>query len=169
MPGIIVEGTEQTGKTTLANKLAARLGIEYSHMHRGSGFVNGVFDYYHGYFRDAVRTNEAGEALAYVLDRNYASELAYGRLFGRNNIDDRLRRKIEKRFNELGYVFVLCHWDGAWIDRDETVTSEQSKLVAAHYDEVFEGVTLPKLRVCPRRDPDALDRIVGLYERVRNG
>lgn len=161
MAGIIIEGAEQTGKSTLCRQLATKLGFELVHMHKDYGYVDGVFDYYSGYFYDIDR--RPGN---YVYDRSYVSELVYGSLFKRDNIDAQLQGKIERRFAELGYVFVLCHWDGDWIDREETVTQEQNRVVAATYDRVFETVSLPKLRLCPRRETDAIDRVVGLLKGI---
>jgi hypothetical protein len=151
--GIIVEGAEQSGKSTLSRHLADTLGFEL--VHYGPAPID--FDYYSGYFRD-IESRPGG----YIYDRSYVSELVYGSLFRRNNIDAQLQQKIERRFSELGYVFVLCHWDGDWIDREETVTQDQNRTVAATYDRVFESISLPKLRLCPRRDPRSIDMVIGL-------
>lgn len=158
MAGIIVEGAEQSGKSTLCRQLADRLGFKLVHY----GPAAPDFDYYSGYFENIER--EPGD---YIYDRSYPSELVYGSLFRRNNIDGRLQRLIETRFSELGYVFVLCHWDGDWIEREETVTQSQNRVVASTYDRVFESITLPKLRLCPRLDPTAIDKVTALLRSGR--
>lgn len=158
MAGIIVEGAEQSGKSTFCQQLADRLGFKLIHY----GPASPDFDYYSGYFENIER--EPGD---YIYDRSYPSELVYGSLFRRNNIDDRLQGLIEARFSELGYVFVLCRWDGDWIEREETITQSQNRVAASTYDRVFEGITLPKVRLCPRLDPTAIDKAIGLLRSVR--
>ena len=165
MPGIIVDGAEQTGKSTFCRRLAEKLGYELVHMHKGYGFVDGVFDYVSGYFYDIDRNPD----LSFVYDRNYLSELAYGGMFERGNITPEVQARIEQRFAQLGYVVVLCHYDGGWIDREETITREQNELVAKHFESAYNSVTLPKIKVCPRRDQDALAKVIELLERSKRG
>lgn len=156
--GIIVEGAEQQGKSTFCNKLSKRLGIEIIHMHKGYGFVDGKFDYSTGYFYDIDRRGRE----PFIYDRSYVSELAYGKLFKRNNITPEILCEIETRFRNLGYFVALLELNIPWIDRDETVTREQNENVKAAYREIFPTLKIDKFVINP--SDEAVEFIVKQYE-----
>lgn len=142
--GIIVEGAEQQGKSTFCDKLSKRLGVEIIHMHKGYGFVDGKFDYLTGYFYDIDRRPGP-----FIYDRSYISELAYGKVFQRNNITSEILQGIESRFQDLGYFLVLLELNLPWIDRAETVTQEQNEKVKTAYREVFPQLKIDKFLINP--------------------
>lgn len=158
--GIIVEGAEQQGKTTFCKKLSRRLGIEVVHMHKGYGFINGKFDYSTGYFYDIDRRPGP-----FIYDRSYVSELAYGKVFNRNNITSDILAKVESRFKELDYFLVLLELNRPWIDRDETVTKEQNEKVKEAYREVFPKLSIDRFLINPT--DEAVEFIAKVYEARR--
>lgn len=158
--GIIVEGAEQQGKSTFCDKLAKRLGVEIIHMHKGYGFVDGKFDYLTGYFYDIDRRPGP-----FIYDRSYVSELAYGKVFQRNNITPDILQGIETRFHDLGYFLVLLELNLPWIDRDEMVTREQNEKVKAAYREVFPQLKIDKFLINPT--DDAVEFVAKQYEARR--
>jgi len=158
--GIIVEGAEQQGKSTFCDKLSKRLGVEIIHMHKGYGFVDGKFDYLTGYFYDIDRRPGP-----FIYDRSYVSELAYGKVFQRNNITPEILQGIESRFQDLGYFLVLLELNLPWIDRAETVTQEQNEKVKKAYREVFPQLKIDKFLINP--SDDAVEFIAKQYEARR--
>jgi hypothetical protein len=142
--GIIVEGAEQQGKSTFCEKLSKRLGIEVIHMHKGYGFVEGKFDYLTGYFYDIDRRPGP-----FIYDRSYVSELAYGKVFNRNNITPEILQGIEDRFRELDYLLILLELNRPWIEREETVTKEQNEKVKEAYRQIFPALKIDKFLINP--------------------
>lgn len=159
--GIIVEGAEQVGKSTFCEKLSKRLGLGLVHMHKDYGFVNGKFDYFKSYFHDIDR-----QSLPLVFDRHYVSELAYGKMFDRKNIDAKIKTSIETRLRDLGYIVVLLMpQNKQWIEREEMITHEQNNVVTQYYDDVYKGLRVTKIKV-NAFDVMSLDRVIELYWRM---
>lgn len=69
---IIIEGADAVGKTTLAKRLAEKLGYEYRHMTKPPE----GFDYFYG-FTDAVKSGV-------VQDRFHLGQLVYGAKLGKH-------------------------------------------------------------------------------------
>jgi len=159
--GIIVEGAEQVGKSTFCQKLREWLDLDLVHMHKDYGFVEGKFDYFKSYFHDIDKQDEP-----IVFDRHYVSELAYGRLFDRDNIDDKIKAQIETKLRDLGYIIVLLvPRAGAWLDREEMITSEQNELVSQYFDEAYEDLRVTKIKV-NAFDDASFNKVIELYWRM---
>lgn len=130
MPGIIVEGAEQQGKSTICRLLNERLNIPIIHMNKNYGFINGKFDYIESYFVDIKDNKQV------IFDRHYLSEIVYGKYFNRNNITDIMRKEIELKLNNLGYMIVLLSRPGyKWIDRDEMIDKQQNDEIIELYNQ----------------------------------
>ena len=159
--GIIVEGAEQVGKSTFCEKLSDHLDLRLVHMHKNYGFIDGKFDYFKSYFHDVDKQDEP-----IIFDRHYVSELAYGRLFDRGNIDEKIKAQIEAKLRDLGYIVVLLTpRDCAWLDREEMITSEQNELVSQYFDEAYENLHVTKVKV-NAFDDASLSKVVELYRRM---
>ena len=147
--GVIVEGAEQSGKSTLCDRIAKETGLKIIHMHKRYGFVDDKFDYFASYFYDIDRS-----PIGYVFDRSYLSEIAYGEYFQRGNITPEIRHKIENKFRKLGYLLVLCRRDAEWLDRDETVTREQNEAIKRLFEQAFDKAHMFKVRLNPEDDSE---------------
>lgn len=97
---IICEGPDNSGKTTLANELAERFGLEYCKS-RGPG-TN--YDWWMQILTDSP------EALSeVVLDRFYFSELVYGIIVrGRIKLDPQQREVVESLLTTAQPLVVRC-------------------------------------------------------------
>ena len=159
--GIIVEGAEQVGKSTFCERLSSALHLPLVHMHKEYGFIDGRFDYFHSYFVDIEKTSTP-----LVFDRFYISELVYGSFFNRSNITPQIHAKIEKRLRDLGYLVVLLtHEKNAWIDREEMITCEQNEQIAQSFNDTFETLRVPKMKI-NARDSSALGDVIDMYRRL---
>ena len=152
--GVIIEGAEQSGKSTLCARIAKETGLKIIHMHKRYGFVDGKFDYFASYFYDVDRSSTG-----YVFDRSYLSEVAYGEYFQRGNITPEIRRKIENKFRGLGYLLVLCQRNAEWLDRDETVTHAQNEAIKLLFEQAFDRAHMFKVRLNPENN-DEVDNLL---------
>ena len=159
--GIIVEGAEQVGKSTFCKKLSDALGLSTVHMHKEYGFINGKFDYCNSYFIDI----EAGDQ-PLIFDRFYVSEIAYGRMFNRNNITETIQGKIERRLRELGYIVILLSSPNReWIERDEMISRVQNIKISNYFDEAFGDLRVAKMKL-NAFDHDSIEQAVQMYRRM---
>lgn len=159
--GIIVEGAEQVGKSTFCDKLSKMLNLDLVHMHKNYGFVEGKFDYYKSYFHDVDKQDKP-----IVFDRHYVSELAYGRLFERKNIDVKIKDQIETKLRGLGYIVVLLTAPSKqWLDREEMITREQNELVSQYFDDAYQELRVTKIKV-NAFDAASLNKVTELYWRM---
>ena len=152
--GIILDGAEQQGKTTLSKKLS--LALDYPVCHFGT--PRKCFDFWDDYFI------EAESNCPWILDRCFTSELVYGKYFNRSNINEELKIKLEKRFTKLKYIFVLCELDQPWIERPETVTKEQNVEIKKLYREMYNNLNMPKIIVRP--DDEGIEKIIKLHNKI---
>lgn len=73
---VIVEGPDCSGKTTLAKKIAVKLGMTYLHFSGHPSLHAGMTEYHASILR-AVDWNIRHNDMAFVLDRCWQSELVY--------------------------------------------------------------------------------------------
>lgn len=152
--GIILDGAEQQGKSTLAAKLSKLLGYPIRHFDKPPK----NFDFWEDYFI------EAESNCPWLLDRCFTSELVYGKYFNRNRISDEHKARLEKRFTSLNYMFVLCELNNDWIDRDETVTKEQNIEIKKLYRDMYNNLNMPKIIVRP--DENGIKQILKLHNKI---
>jgi len=153
--GIVIEGAENTGKTTLCTKLMSKIRIPYLHMSRESGFKKGKFDYVNGYL-DKVKEHNKG----CIFDRYYVSELVYGRVRGIENITKDMQEQIESFLRERRYFVVLLDteripWDGK---RLHSISYEVNICIKELFREVFETLNIDKMILDPVNN-DSLNKV----------
>ena len=153
--GIIIEGAENTGKTTLCTKLMNLSRVPYLHMSKNYGFKKGQFDYVNGYL-DKVKEQNKG----YIFDRCYVSELAYGKLRGTENITKDMQEQIESFLRERRYFVVLLDTDRIPWDknRQHSITYEDNIRIKELFREVFETLNIDKMILDPINN-DSLNRV----------
>ena len=156
--GIIIDGAEQQGKSTLCKKLASILNYPVVHFPPPPD----DFDFFDDYFK---AINECKSPI--IFDRSYTSELVYGSYFDRCHIDIDRQFDIESKFLGLGYMFVLSELNIPWIDREETVNKQQNKEIKKLYREVYNTISLPKIVVTP--DHRGVKQILDLHTKIKNG
>ena len=161
MPGIIVEGAEQQGKSTICRLLNERLNIPIIHMNKNYGFIDGKFDYVESYFVSINGTNQI------IFDRHYLSEIVYGKYFNRNNITETMRKEIELRLNNSGYMIVLLSRPGyEWIDRDEMVDKQQNDRIIELYNEEIVKCETEYLIINTLHPSKSIDLIESYYNKL---
>ena len=156
--GIIIDGAEQQGKSTLSKKLASILNYPIAHF----GPPPEGFDFFEDYFDPIQKYNKP-----VIFDRSYTSELVYGTYFDRCHIDVDRQFDIESRFMELGYIFILSELNIPWIDREETVNKQQNKEIKKLYRDVYNTISIPKMIVTP--DPSGIKKVLDLHRKIKNG
>lgn len=142
--GIIFEGADQSGKSTLCKKLQELTDMPIMHF----GIPKPGTDLDVEYIKD-IPENDYNPI---IFDRSYLSELVYGELFrGGTKITQKGKQKIEEFLRSCGYVMVLCRRKNyEWKDRpEEDYTESDNAKVIKKYDELFEEVNIPKIVVDP--------------------
>jgi hypothetical protein len=109
-PGIIVlDGTDCSGKTTLANAMIDRYGGRY--LHATYRFKNQMHLYHLGLLRLAIKYHETTGKMV-VIDRWWPSEMVYGDVYrgGRRvpNAGFRILHRLGLRY---GITYVICYRD----------------------------------------------------------
>ena len=156
--GIIVDGAEQQGKSTLCEKLGKMLNYPVYHF----GPPPDGFDFFDDYFKPLENASKPT-----IFDRSYTSELVYGTYFDRCHIDLDRQFEIESRLLELGFIFVLSELSIPWINREETVNRKQNREIKKMYRKMYNTVTIPKLIVTP--DQKGIKQIIDLHTKIKNG
>lgn len=135
---IMLEGPDQSGKTTLALCLVRQLKAIYDH---GSRPNNGDFLNYHlDKLQHAVNQAEFGHIV--VLDRCYISHEVYGNLFDGGTRYD-ARRMHEELLNEvvdsdLKMLLVYCRTDRKFdLNGRPEIFDDSDGRVTNYYDEVM--------------------------------
>lgn len=159
--GIIIEGGEQQFKTSFCLELSKRLNLPIVHYTRNYGSNNeGEFDYANGYFIDIDRYKTG-----IIFDRNYVSELVYGKYFNRNNITNDIKNKIESEFNKLNYFLVLLQREQFnWINRDEYISEKQNYKIIELYNEVFNLLKIEKYKIDPSNFASSIELVALIWE-----
>ena len=154
--GIIFEGADQQGKTTLAKKVQEKVNMPIMHF----GIPDKHTDFSNEYIKDIPKN----DFQPIIFDRSYVSEIVYGNIFrGGTGITNKIKAHIEDFLNNCGYILVLCKRKNyKWEERDEDYTESDNIKVMNSYDEVFETVKLPKIIVDPF-DSDADQQVVDFW------
>ena len=141
--GIIIEGADQQFKSSICEKLSEATGMPIIHY----GLAHDGYDYCEGYFRDIDKYKTG-----LIFDRSYMSELVYGPVMRNScNITPEKKKKIEDRFNKLGYfLVVLERHDPKWVsDREEYVPEDISNKIIEKYREVYLDINIEKYFLDP--------------------
>lgn len=149
MPLILLEGADGSGKTTLANELAARAGDSWI-LHQGPPPKGAsIRDIYERPFFDGEASGQIVGSTNYytpldpmtiICDRWYLGELVYGPLLrGRSRLSPLQQRHLEGVLTSLGALQVIVDVSPEvrarrFADRgDELVSYEQAASAAARY------------------------------------
>ena len=153
--GIILEGADQSGKSTLAQKLSDLTGHSVLHFDPPK---KGTTDFYAEY------TNFLNMGGRPIVDRNYMSEMVYGKLFrGGSGVTDIVKKQIETTLWNQNYVLVLCHRRNFnFEERKEMYDQSQIMEVRKEFLDQFEDIALPKIVVDPFSWPKCLWQITDL-------
>jgi len=159
MVSFIIEGTEQQGKTTLAQKLVKEFGYSYKHF----GVPVEGFDPIKEYTSFIDGTNR-------IIDRGYLSEIVYGNLFrGKSSIDTIIQEKIESTLQENNYILLLCNrnkfTDNDILDRDEAYGLDKIIKIKDEFLKEYKKVSCPKIIIDPFDDK----QVKRLFKEIRGG
>lgn len=140
--GIIIDGAENVGKTTLCNKLSDILGLKIIHFSKRKGIVTGKFDYFEGYFYDINKNKRHG----LIFDRQFTTEIVYSIILKRpENINDEKRDKLVEMFNNIDYKFILLDSNIPWDnERRQQIDENTNNLVKKQYNELFDKLKFNK-------------------------
>jgi thymidylate kinase len=118
---IIFEGTDSCGKTNISHAFAAKYpSFDYFKLEKEKLFIKTLSP-------EQIRLmheNEIDFFLSFlkqvhvkvIMDRNYPSEIVYGRLF--RTVDEELMSKVDAEFAELGTKIVLLTKDDSLLRDD---------------------------------------------------
>jgi thymidylate kinase len=137
--GIVLEGADQSGKTTFANKLSSALEMPVYHVDNPEEGAD-QYDYY-------TRFLNLGRPV--ISDRSFVSELVYGPVLrGKSKISPDVQSKIETSFNNANYILVVLNRKNyEWEDRREMYTKDDNDLVMTKYIEVFDDIDMNKIMI----------------------
>ena len=159
VPGILIEGADQSFKSSICQKLSIKLNLPVIHHGKTSDKVAEEYDYLNGYFQEI----EENPGKSFIYDRSYLSEITYGSVIrGFSRISPELQKQIEDRFHSLGYFLVLLDRpdnSGDWIQRPEYIKQEQNQAIKEKYREVYETVSLDKMKINPEEE-NVVERII---------
>lgn len=112
MPCIVIEGVDNSGKTTLANQLVKDFGYRYRH----SGVPSEGENLFNTYFN----VLKYGLTDKIVADRLHVGEMVYGpEIRGRSRISTAEFRILNRVLNAGGGMIVLCDVDDVTRDQDD--------------------------------------------------
>lgn len=156
--GIILEGADQSGKSTLASRLADLTGMKVFHYEPPKGVTD--------FAREYLRFMEESDR-PMIVDRCYLSEMVYGPIFrGASGVTPEVKERVEASLSMCGYVMVLVHRRDFgrhnFEDRKELYDYDGIMRVRAAFEREFESVTLPKIKIDAFDWPHCLWDVVNL-------
>jgi len=153
--GIILDGSDQQGKSLFAEKLKKVFNHKIIHYDRPIG----VNDYYFEYTQ-YLNNNEK-----FIFDRNYLSEIVYGNLFrGKSGVTPEIQTKIEEEYNRQDYIFILCNrrnFDNIQ-SRDEMYSNDEIIKAKLEFLKAFETIKMFKAIVDPFENEKAINEVIDL-------
>jgi len=138
--GFILEGSDQSGKSTICNKLSSLFSYPVFHYKYPSTYSDMYLEY----------SYKLEEKIPYIFDRNFISEMVYGELF-RNSIKiyEYLPDLID-RYKQEKYILILCHpFSFNFINREEVFNKDQIFCARQKYISLFSQIPLPKILINP--------------------
>ena len=130
---IIFEGIDNTGKTTIAKALAHETLIPYfKNPREKQAVLNGEFDIES---RNGVMLMDFLKMTGHpvIMDRNYASEYAYGKGL-RDKCDDESIRRFDDTYSEIGTLIVYCSKENH-VPNDDWLRNDQAQEVIRWYED----------------------------------
>lgn len=156
--GIILDGADQSGKSTLAERLGKLIQTNYYHYDPPKN----VHDWVKEYTKFLKYETKDAKVL---VDRCYLSEMVYGPIFRTHSgVDSVAKMEIENILQERKYIYVLCHREDFgehnFDYRNELYDFEGIMKARDSFVNEFEKVNLPKIRVNPFDGDDAIKTIL---------
>lgn len=159
----VIEGTDGSGKTTLANQLTCEItqnfppGDLIRQIHRGKPKVDPLIEY-----TAALSEYQPNTGRHFILDRWHIGELVYGPLYrGKSGFTDTSFVAVDDFLYDRGALLIHCSADPDEIVRRLTDRDGQSELTTVeviHHQQLFEQAVLrSKLNYVDRHE-DSLPR-----------
>lgn len=173
IPGVVVllEGSEQCGKTTLADKLRAEFKADYLHGDRPDASLED----FHRDMCDCAR-NMASYGHIVVLDRCFVSHEVYGQLFdgGPEYSTDDLREDLASSLDLFGNILLIvyCRPEREFDpEMREEMYDDSDGAIQRKFDEIMEPIFKEMPNNCVlydwKSDPDATT-IINLIKELRS-
>jgi cytidylate kinase len=156
---IIIDGAEQQGKSTFVKNLSKELNIK-NIFHFGIPDKN--FNFIESYFNNFI-PNET-----IICDRHYMSELCYGKLKNRNNINNQLITELENRLNKLNIIYVIVEMNKQWINRKEYINESENETIKQYFRYFFNKSNLKNKLFLNPLDSSSLNIISQKYKELLN-
>lgn len=113
---VIFEGHDQSGKTTIANELSARLAIPIFKIERTNTWWDPFINL--RYATEAVTQFIEQTGVSVILDRWMGSDYMYDKLFDRHSDINKILN-IDKRLAKLNAVIIICYKQPEYYTKDE--------------------------------------------------
>lgn len=154
--GIILEGADQSGKTTLAKAIAAITGKAIIHYNPPDNVID-----FHEEYTSFLRLGLAQQP---IVDRGYFSEMIYGPIFrGVSGVTQEIQATIEQELGAHNYILVLCHrenfGDHNFEPRNEKYSFEDIMTVRESFMQNYACIGIPKTLVDPFDYQNTVDSI----------
>lgn len=107
----IIEGSDCSGKTTLAKSICAIASCAYLHA-RGDKSLHLAMTAYHQSLTECAEVTLHSNC-SVVLDRHWPSEVVYGTVFRKHVLDRYDLRKVVSDIEILSPTYIWCHSDKA--------------------------------------------------------
>lgn len=142
--GIIVEGADQMGKSTFVEKLKKEIS-KYANVKVKHFRKNETDSCEIKYYTDDIFNNDG----PYIFDRNFISELVYGKIFrGSSKINELMKKKIEAIFESNNYFAVIITRLGyEWEDRKEEYDEKGNKEVIREFKKMPDKLNMPLIHI----------------------
>lgn len=144
---IIVEGSDQQGKSTMCKYLNEKLG--WNVIHFGKPPLD--FNFHSDYITD-VNT---------ISDRNFLSEIVYSNFRGNSHRVVELKN-LQDKMLVLDYLLILVDREDQFVfeNREEDFSASQISKAIDIYRTEFENITFNKVRINPHTDMHLIDKLI---------
>jgi hypothetical protein len=137
---IIIEGVDNSGKTTIAKALARQLGMQYfKHTSQTRNFKDARF--YDTAYVEAFYLIDMLKQLSFdggiIFDRHIPSEFAYGLTYDRQ-VNHRDIELIDFELSKLGTVCIFCEKNYDKPFEDEVIDFDKVELLRSNFHKFFE-------------------------------
>lgn len=166
---VLLEGSEQCGKTVLSDKIHNRFKADYLHGDRP--LRNGFEDFHRNMTVAAFEMAVDGHVV--VLDRCFISHQVYGELFdgGTQYDTHKLCEEFNSALEENGakLIIVYCRPDREFDpDMREEMYDDSDGRIQSKFDELIDTYQAEVVKYNWKKDPSG-ETILNLIEEVHNG
>ena len=129
---IIIEGSDGTGKTTLAKYLCKKLNAHY--LHATYRFKNTMFEYHTALLLKAINLIKDTHRPV-IIDRHWVSEAVYAEVYRGGSIWGLQGRFVERVLNRVGGIHIFC------LTEDFTTYKKRFKELKRSRNEMYDDVS----------------------------